>query len=113
MGPAKDLAKPLLDVDELLAANAARVEKILTSLKNGTGDDAPSLPVGEGTPYDDIWALRFCLSHDEDDEALATARKTLSWRKEHAEVLEKAGKRERVKKFASIERFVASYYLGE
>ena len=69
MGPAKDLAKPLLDVDELLAANAARVEKILTSLKNGTGDDAPSLPVGEGTPYDDIWALRFCLSHDEDDEA--------------------------------------------
>lgn len=113
MGPAKDLAKPLLDVDELLAANAARVEKILTSLKNGTGDDAPSLPVGEGTPYDDIWALRFCLSHDEDDEALATARKTLSWRKEHAEMLEKAAKRERVKKFASIERFVAADYHGE
>ena len=49
-------------------------------------------PVGEGTTYDDIWALRFCLSHEDDAEALSHARRTLAWRKEHAEMLELAGK---------------------
>ena len=113
MGHTKHMSQSLADVDELLAANTTRVTKLFASLKSGTGDDEAALPVGEGTTYDDIWALRFCLSHEDDAEALSHARRTLAWRKEHAEMLELAGKGEKVKKFASIEKFVAADYHGE
>lgn len=113
MGHTIHMSQSLADVDELLAANTTRVTKLFASLKSGTGDDEAALPVGEGTTYDDIWALRFCLSHEDDAEALSHARRTLAWRKEHAEMLELAGKGEKVKKFASIEKFVAADYHGE
>ena len=93
MGHTKHMSQSLADVDELLAANTTRVTKLFASLKSGTGDDEAALPVGEGTTYDDIWALRFCLSHEDDAEALSHARRTLAWRKEHAEMLELAGPR--------------------
>ena len=51
------------DVDALLAANADRVRVLLDALRAGGAE------VGASTPYDDVWALRFCLSHQDDAEA--------------------------------------------
>ena len=58
-------------LDSLFEKHSGRVEVVLARLaKNGHA-------VGEGTAYDAIWALRFCLSNESDDDAVTNAEETL------------------------------------
>jgi hypothetical protein len=69
--------------------------------------------VGDSTPYDDIWALRFVLSHPEDADAARAAAETLRWRAEKKEMLAAAAAGESLKRFESLERLVVAQYHGE
>ena len=95
------------DVDALLAANADRVRVLLDALRAGGAE------VGASTPYDDVWALRFCLSHQDDAEAESCARRTLAWRAKKSEMLAHAAKGEPYPRFARLEKYVAADYHGE
>ena len=57
-------------LDSLFEKHGERVRVLLQAL-SGDGH-----AVGEGTPYDEIWALRFVLSHPEDAEAARNAAET-------------------------------------
>ena len=72
------------------------------------------LDVGPDSPsqFDDIWALRYVLSHTEDAVALENAKATLAWRREKAELLGAAARGEKLKRFALFERFIVGDYHG-
>lgn len=100
------------DLETLLPANGVRIATLLDSVR---GDiPQPLSDAGSADPhhYDDIWALRFVLSHPEDANAITAAKANIAWRKEKAEMLEAARKGERLPRFAAVERFVAADYHG-
>jgi hypothetical protein len=94
-------------LDSLFEKHGERVRVLLQAL-SGDGH-----AVGEGTPYDEIWALRFVLSHPEDAEAARNAAETLRWRAENKDMLAAAARGERLKRFESIEPLVVAQYHGE
>ena len=94
-------------LDSLFHKHGERVRVLLQALR-GDGH-----AVGDSTPYDDIWALRFVLSHPEDAEAARNAAETLRWRAENKEMLAAAARGERLKRFESIEPLVVAQYHGE
>ena len=94
-------------LDSLFEKHGARVRVLLQTL-SGDGH-----AVGDSTPYDDIWALRFVLSHPEDADAARAAAETLRWRAEKKEMLAAAATGERPKRFEVMERLVVAQYHGE
>lgn len=94
-------------LDSLFEKHGARVRVLLQTL-SGDGH-----VVGDSTPYDDIWALRFVLSHPEDADAARAAAETLRWRAEKKEMLAAAATGERPKRFEVMERLVVAQYHGE
>ena len=94
-------------LDSLFEKHGARVRVLLQTL-SGDGHG-----VGDSTPYDDIWALRFVLSHPEDADAARAAAETLRWRAEKKEMLAAAATGERPKRFEVMERLVVAQYHGE
>ena len=93
-------------LDSLFAKHGDMVSKLLGSLKQ------QNLPVGEGTGYDDIWALRFCLSNESDEDALKNATETLRWREENKEILDAAAEGTSLDRFAPLEKLVITDYHG-
>ena len=94
-------------LDSLFHKHGERVRVLLQALR-GDGH-----AVGDSTPYDDIWALRFVLSHPEDADAARAAAETLRWRAEKKEMLAAAAAGESLKRFESLERLVVAQYHGE
>ena len=94
-------------LDSLFQKHGERVRVLLQALR-GDGH-----AVGDSTPYDDIWALRFVLSHPEDADAARAAAETLRWRAEKKEMLAAAATGERPKRFEVMERLVVAQYHGE
>ena len=94
-------------LDSLFQKHGERVRVLLQALR-GDGH-----AVGDSTPYDDIWALRFVLSHPEDADAARAAAETLRWRAEKKEMLAAAAAGESLKRFESLERLVVAQYHGE
>ena len=94
-------------LDSLFEKHGARVRVLLQTL-SGDGH-----VVGDSTPYDDIWALRFVLSHPEDADAARAVAETLRWRAEKKEMLAAAATGERPKRFEVMERLVVAQYHGE
>ena len=94
-------------LDSLFEKHGARVRVLLQTL-SGDGH-----VVGDSTPYDDIWALRFVLSHPEDADAARAAAETLRWRAEKKEMLAAAATGERPKRVEVMERLVVAQYHGE
>jgi hypothetical protein len=101
------------DVDALLETHAGRIAALTDALHLARAKSEHSSPVGAGTPYDSIWALRFVLSHDDDAEALSAATRTLRWREENAEMLAAAARGETLERFAPMERLIAADYHGK
>ena len=95
------------ELDSLFKKHGERVRLLLQTL-SGDGHG-----VGDSTPYDDIWALRFVLSFPEDADAARAATETLRWRAEKKEMLAAAAMGERLKRFESMERLVVAQYHGE
>ena len=94
-------------LDSLFHKHGERVRVLLQALR-GDGH-----AVGDSTPYDDIWALRFVLSHPEDADAARAAAETLRWRAEMQEMLAAAAAGKSLKRFESLERLVVAQYHGE
>lgn len=94
-------------LDSLFHKHGERVRVLLQALR-GDGH-----AVGDSTPYDDIWALRFVLSHPEDADAARAAAETLRWRAEMKEMLAAAAAGKSLKRFESLERLVVAQYHGE
>lgn len=93
-------------LDSLFEKHGGRVEVVLARLaKNGHA-------VGEGTAYDAIWALRFCLSNESDDDAVSNAEETLVWRAANRQILDAAASGQKLAKFAALEDLVITDYHG-
>ena len=96
----------MVNVDALLSEHASRVNALLDEL-------AGDAPLGEGE--DEIWALRFVLSHShpsDDAAAASAARFCRRWRAENAAMLEAAREGRPLPPHAAIEALVATAYHG-
>jgi hypothetical protein len=100
------------DLATLLTANGARITNLLQSVHKDILKPLYDAASPHPHQYDDIWALRFVLSHADDTEAVTAAAANIVWRKEKAAMLDAAGKGEKHPPFAAIERFVAADYHG-
>ena len=94
-------------LDSLFEKHGARVRVLLQTL-SGDGH-----VVGDSTPYDDIWALRFVLSHPEDADAARAAASISFFSARHRSVSAAAATGERPKRFEVMERLVVAQYHGE
>ena len=101
------------DLDTLLSGpNAGRIAALLDAVSGEIPLSSSSSDDEDAHKYDDIWALRFVLSHPKDADAVVAAKANIAWRKEKAEMLEAARKGVRLKRFEAIERYVAADYHG-
>jgi hypothetical protein len=74
-------------LDELLQTHSAKLQAMRASSKLA----AKLTECDVGTELDELWLLRFLLSHNGDvEEACTAAEKTLAWREENAEMLKAA-----------------------
>lgn len=100
------------DLETLLPANGVRIATLLDAVRADVPQPLSDAGSAEPHHYDDIWALRFVLSHPEDANAIAAAKANIAWRKEKADMLEAARRGDRLPRFAAIERFVVADYHG-
>ena len=128
MAAAGDQTANSRDLEALLhGSNGDRIANLLAEVRPMLTDDEKTKPSTSSSaaaaaaaddddgvlhPYDDIWALRFVLSHPEDAEAVAAAKANIAWRREKAEMLQAARKGERLPRFEAIERLVVADYHG-
>ena len=88
--PAAGMTVPELDVKALLQQHDAQIKELQATLAKELNEAAAdSEKRGSCVKYDELWVLRFLLSHKANlAEAEAAARETLRWRKEKAALLE-------------------------
>jgi len=84
-----DDSDPRPVVSDLIEENQELIDRMVEALSNGSSDDEDdanesSSLFDHANKHDDLWCLRFLLSHKKNlDKAVAAARTTLKFRHEH------------------------------
>ena len=78
-------ASTLQSIDTLLQEQADKINNVRKALEA----KGRKLSEGDaGAEYDDIWILRFVLSHKKEAEAVHAAEATLDWRAKNVDLIQ-------------------------